>query len=113
MKTLKIVKCCAALGLLLMTAAPTSFAGEDSHMIQPGTPEAAKVTASLKHAAHIDRMNARGYTSGATSDRGMFYRKKADEIKPLLAKLQEGKAISEEDVHHALDNKHAYRYGSD
>jgi hypothetical protein len=43
----------------------------------------------------------------------MFYRKKADEIKPLLAKLQEGKAISEEDVHHALDNKHAYRYGSD
>ena len=113
MRITKFVTAGVSLGLLLAMAAPTSFAGEDSNMIQPGTPQAAKVTASLKQAEHLDRMNARSYTSGADSDRGIFLEKKADEIKPLLAKLNHGKAISEEDVNHALDNKHAYRYGGD
>jgi hypothetical protein len=79
-------------------------------MIQPGTPEAATVITKLKHARYRDRGNAQAYTGGADSDRGMFYQRKADEIKAILDKLQQGQAISKQDVRHALDNKHAVRY---
>ncbi len=112
MRSRTLLTCCVAVCLLVLLAPAIGFAGEDSSMIQPGTPEAAKVTAKLKHAEHRDRGNAQAYTSGADSDRGMFYQRKADEIKALLDKLQQGQAISKEEVHRALDNKHAVRYGS-
>jgi hypothetical protein len=110
MNTRTFITLCAVIVLLMPLT--TAF-GQDSNMIQPGTPEAAKVTATLKHRERHDREQASAYTGGADSDRGMFYQRKADEIKGLLAKLEQGQPISRDDVHHAMSNKHAVRYGND
>jgi hypothetical protein len=110
MKTRVPVTFCVTVCLLVLLTV-TSGWGQDSNMIQPGTPEAAKVTATLKHRERHDLEQANSYTGGADSDRGMFYQRKADEIKALLDKLQQGQAISKAEVHHALSNKHAVRYG--
>jgi hypothetical protein len=108
MKTL--VKSCVAVCLLALLAVATGYA-QDSAVIQPGTPEAAKVIATLKHRERHDRDQAQSYTDGSDSDRGMFYSQKADEIQGLINKLQQGQAVSKQDVHHAMNNAHAVRYG--
>jgi hypothetical protein len=112
MKTGGLAKLCAAVGLLLSLTMTAGFA-QEADMIQPGTPEATKVMVTLKHRERHDRDQAQSYTDGADSDRGLFYARKADEIKALLDKLQQGQAISRDDVHHAMSNKHAERYGDD
>jgi len=99
--------------LLLMSLTATAAFGQDSGMIQPGTPEAAKVTAALKHRERHDRDQAQSYMGGDESDRGAFYLRKADEIKGLLAELEQGQPISRDDVRHAMSNKKAVRYGNE
>jgi hypothetical protein len=112
MRSRIFLTCCVAVCFSVWLAPAIGFAQGDSNMIQPGTPEAAKVITELKHAHHRDRGNAESYTGGGDSDRGMFYQRKANETKALLDKLQQGQAVSKQDVHHALDNKHAVRYGN-
>ena len=78
-------------------------------MISRGTPEAALAIAQMRRARHLDRLNAQSYT-GADSEAGSAYCRKADEIDALIGKLRAGESISEEDVQRALNNTNAERY---
>lgn len=112
MKTRTLVIFCGTLVLLMPLTMTGAFA-QDSNMIQPDTPEAAKVTAALKDQERHDRDQAQSYTGGAATDRGLFYQRKADEIEGLLAQLERDQPISRDDVRHSLSNKNARRYGND
>ncbi len=104
-----ITLCCVA---VLIAARSTAFAGSGAdHLIKPGTPEAAQVTARLEQARHLDRMNARSYTGGDDSEVGIFYSHKAREVEAVLNKLHAGKTVSAEEVKNALDNSKAVRLG--
>jgi hypothetical protein len=80
--------------------------------IKPRTPEASRVMAQLKRAQYIDKMNSQVYTSGYSSEAGVYYARKAQAIGSLLERMHANEPVSRAEVEHALDNSEAWRYGA-
>jgi hypothetical protein len=97
----------------LLAASAPAFAGSGAAIIQPGSPQAAQAISRLKHAAYIDRQNAKAHSGAADSDLGLYYAQKAKEARALERKLKSGQAVSQTEVDRTLSTKQASHYRAD
>lgn len=100
----------AGASLLLLITAATSYAGDDSGMIKPGTPQATQATTELDAAAKMDRLNAHSYYGGEDGEAAIFYFGKAKEAESLASQLRGNHSVLSSDIQRALDNSKAIRY---
>jgi len=98
----------AAVALLAISIPAMALAGDT--MIQPNSPQAGQAITQLKHAAYIDRQDAKAHSGAEDSDLGIYYGHKAKEAEALVKRLQSGEAVSHSEVEQALNTKQAAHY---
>jgi hypothetical protein len=106
--TPKLFAAIAAAALLAISIPAMALAGDT--MIQPSSPQAARTITQLKHAAYIDRQDAKAHSGAEDSDLGIYYGHKAKEAEALVKKLTSGEAVSHSEVEQALNTKEAAHY---
>jgi len=95
-------------GLILMTG--SGFA-QESVTIKPNTPEATLALEQLQRAEESDRGNSHSFTDDNPS-LDHYYARKAQHVKALLQKLDQGQPISQNELDDALHNTGAENYGA-